>query len=112
MYLIFTSCHSAAVIWQAISYWCKLPPIYAFDVKDLFGIHSQINDNYKARIIYMIILTAMWVIWKERNEATFNNKRPSIAFIIKEIKLTSYLWARTRNRMAGLEWDKWCNFNL
>ncbi|XP_022031703.2 uncharacterized protein LOC110932755 [Helianthus annuus] len=37
---LFTSCVTAVVLWQNISRWCRIPPIFAFLFKDLLEIHK------------------------------------------------------------------------
>ncbi|XP_022030513.1 uncharacterized protein LOC110931426 [Helianthus annuus] len=37
---IFVSCHFAQLIWQNVVNWCSIPPIIAFDIKDLLTLHE------------------------------------------------------------------------
>ena len=72
---IFIGCEYAAMIWGIVSQWCKLQPIFAFDLKDLLEIPCYITDKKKAKMVYAVILATCWAIWKERNDAAFNNKK-------------------------------------
>ncbi|KAJ0837230.1 putative reverse transcriptase zinc-binding domain-containing protein [Helianthus annuus] len=40
---LFVSCDVASVVWQKVSTWCKIPPIYAFEVRDLLNIHNNLH---------------------------------------------------------------------
>ncbi|XP_076930957.1 uncharacterized protein LOC143595955 [Bidens hawaiensis] len=76
---VLTSCYVATVIWQFISSWCGLNPVYAFDVRDLLKIHLTCGvDKIKQKALQALILTTCWCIWKARNEAIFDNKRVSV----------------------------------
>ncbi|MFS7926582.1 putative reverse transcriptase zinc-binding domain-containing protein [Helianthus anomalus] len=38
---LFVACHFAQIIWQYIADWCKIPPIIAFEFKDLMELHGS-----------------------------------------------------------------------
>ena len=109
---IFIGCEYAVMIWGIVSQWCKLQPIFAFDLKDLLEISCYIKDKKKAKMVYVVILAACWAILKERNDAAFNNKKPSIHHMITEIKTSSYMWVRHRLKMNCIDWDVWSSFAL
>ncbi|KAJ0536351.1 putative reverse transcriptase zinc-binding domain-containing protein [Helianthus annuus] len=89
---LFTSCFTTAIISQSISGCCKIPPIYAFSVHDLFEVHRYVNNNDKRkRLIQSIILTACWTIWFARNKVCFENESVKINKIIGDIKSLSFL---------------------
>ncbi|XP_076958366.1 uncharacterized protein LOC143634074 [Bidens hawaiensis] len=73
---IFLSCYVALVLWQFISSWCKVPPVYAFEFRDLLTTHLHLGiPKNKQKAIQSIILIASWCIWKARNMAIFDNKK-------------------------------------
>ncbi|KAL8245015.1 hypothetical protein R6Q59_011273 [Mikania micrantha] len=60
-------------LWQQISIWCKVTPIFAFEVRDLlelFKVHP-VKESHK-KVFHSIIITACWCLWKLRNEVVFN----------------------------------------
>ncbi|XP_021992391.1 uncharacterized protein LOC110889189 [Helianthus annuus] len=44
---LFTACSVAIRVWAAISTWCNIPPIFAFDFKDLMDIHNSNQEGKK-----------------------------------------------------------------
>ncbi|MFS7916766.1 hypothetical protein Hanom_Chr03g00181221 [Helianthus anomalus] len=60
----------------------------------------------------MVIQTALWVIWKHRNDAVFHDKQINVARIKEEIRLFGFLWLKNRGKDSTLNWENWCGFNL
>ncbi|XP_076920623.1 uncharacterized protein LOC143581819 [Bidens hawaiensis] len=40
---LLTGCGAVSVVWDHISRWCKVPPIFGFSVRDLLELHTNIN---------------------------------------------------------------------
>lgn len=61
---ILLSCYVASEIWQFISSWCGIPPIYAFEIRDLLKTHL-LGDHgkNKRKAIHSVILTACWCVF-------------------------------------------------
>ncbi|KAK9065763.1 hypothetical protein SSX86_015164 [Deinandra increscens subsp. villosa] len=57
---LFTGCFFASVVWQRVMDWLKLPSFWA------------------------VMYATCWSIWRERNEAAFRGKEPSINNVIKQ----------------------------
>ncbi|XP_035838746.1 uncharacterized protein LOC118486418 [Helianthus annuus] len=50
---LFTACLVANRVWAAFSTWCNIPPIFAFDFKDILDTHNHIQAGKKSKkIIY------------------------------------------------------------
>ncbi|XP_076882090.1 uncharacterized protein LOC143530431 [Bidens hawaiensis] len=110
---LLISCFYATMVWQFISNWCQIPPIYAFSVSDLLKVHkASILDRRKAKVLHAIILTTCWCIWKLRNELIFDNKSVNLSKIMEDIKALSYLWIKYRSPFSSISWKDWCNFSL
>ncbi|KAL8234664.1 hypothetical protein R6Q59_020764 [Mikania micrantha] len=77
----------ASSMWQVVSQWCKIPPIYAFEFHDLITIYRFFPvSRSKKEIVQAIIITACWCLWRMRNEMVFNGKQPSLQKLIEDVK--------------------------
>ncbi|MFS7952746.1 hypothetical protein Hanom_Chr07g00610561 [Helianthus anomalus] len=82
----------ASVIWQKISLWCRISPIFVFSFKDLLVIHKYIPGNKtKKKVIQSIIVVACWCLWKARNEMIFSNRPVKVEKIMGEVMAYSFL---------------------
>ncbi|KAF5760003.1 putative reverse transcriptase zinc-binding domain-containing protein [Helianthus annuus] len=110
---IFVSCCFAQLIWQILAGWCRIPPIFAFGIKDLLTLHaSSSGSRSKRKVIHAVILVAFWSIWKSRNDAIFRQVVPNVTRSIDEIKSLAYLWVKNRSKVVALTWEDWNRFNL
>ncbi|KAK9049799.1 hypothetical protein SSX86_031232 [Deinandra increscens subsp. villosa] len=96
---LFTGCKVAMVVWQAVARWCGLPKFFVFSVQDLVEAHFQIKSNITRRKrVQAMIYTALWCIWKERNEVVFNNKVVAIPNILCNVKCLCNFWVSCRDK--------------
>ncbi|XP_021979513.1 uncharacterized protein LOC110875619 [Helianthus annuus] len=74
---LFTGCIFSSEIWARVALWCKLAPLFVFDVKDLLSLaETQTKTKQERYILRGIIFTTMWTIWNERNSRVFGGKPP------------------------------------
>ncbi|XP_022031149.1 uncharacterized protein LOC110932099 [Helianthus annuus] len=110
---IFVSCQFAQMIWQNIAGWCMIPPIIAFDIKDLLTLHEiSSGSSRKKKALCVVMLVTFWSIWKTRNEVVFEQTVPNTTKILDEIKAMTYLWVKNRSKMATLTWEDRSRFNV
>ncbi|XP_035840304.1 uncharacterized protein LOC118487510 [Helianthus annuus] len=110
---LFAECFVSSVVWEMVSSWLKIPPIYAFTSEDLLRVHQNITGPAAMKkMVQAIILTSCWSLWKQRNDTIFYGNRVDISRIFAEIKSTSFLWVKNRAKMYSLEWSDWCSFNV
>ncbi|KAJ0599248.1 putative RNA-directed DNA polymerase [Helianthus annuus] len=108
---IFTSCFFAVVLWQKISRWCHIPPIFAFSFKDLLEIHKGGHISVKDRVVIQgIIYISCWSIWATRNKIIFSNSEFKADKVFSDIKSLGFLWYKHRSRCSALSWVDWCKF--
>ncbi|KAL8242915.1 hypothetical protein R6Q59_013217 [Mikania micrantha] len=89
---LFTFCYAANIVWQFVSSWCKMQPIFVFSIQVLLEIHRSANgEHLKRKAIHVVILTAIWCLWRSRNERIFKGRRVSILSLKEEIKSLSFL---------------------
>ncbi|XP_021971858.1 uncharacterized protein LOC110867018 [Helianthus annuus] len=70
---LFTSCYFSVVLWQKISQWCRIPPIFAFSFRDLLEIHKAGFIKAANRLaIQGIIIVSGWCLWQAWNKVIFS----------------------------------------
>ncbi|KAM0007813.1 putative RNA-directed DNA polymerase [Helianthus debilis subsp. tardiflorus] len=110
---LFASCCIADQIWEFVSRWCKIRPIFILELKDIVSIHKQYRGSLRwKKVISLIVQSAIWVIWRNRNEVVFNGRCPNVNRMKEEIKTFGYMWLKSRVKNANLSWENWCNFEL
>lgn len=110
---LFTGCLFSSEIWARVGSWCRLSPIFAFDVRDLLMMADNLTKTKKEKqIIRGIIFTTMWSIWNERNARIFNGKSRRAIEVVETVKSSSFFWIRNRSRLKGVDWNIWCKYPL
>ncbi|PWA64830.1 reverse transcriptase domain, Reverse transcriptase zinc-binding domain protein [Artemisia annua] len=67
---LFTGCLFTSEIWSRVGAWCRLSPVFAFDISDLLMLaDNQTKTKKEIQALRGIIYTAMWSIWNERNDS-------------------------------------------
>ncbi|KAJ0587191.1 putative reverse transcriptase zinc-binding domain-containing protein [Helianthus annuus] len=106
---LFTGRIFSHEVWFRIEQWCRLNHTFIFDVTDLIRLPestSMSKDN--KHILRGIVYTFMWVLWIERNDRIFNDKKRSPIQIVENIKSTAYFWLYNRTRWKDIDWKTWC----
>ncbi|XP_022040060.1 uncharacterized protein LOC110942593 [Helianthus annuus] len=84
---IFTSCIVAVILWQKVSWWCGMAPIYAFSVKDLLDVHKDRNINSGVKhVVQGIMFISVWCLWLARNRAVFSNADVKVDSVFSEVR--------------------------
>ncbi|KAJ0940431.1 putative reverse transcriptase zinc-binding domain-containing protein [Helianthus annuus] len=83
---LFGSCNMVQQVWDFIQQWCRLKPIFILELKDLVKMQTFNQGSKKWRMaVYFVIQTTIWVIWGNRNDAIFSNKRLTSVNIKQEV---------------------------
>ncbi|KAJ0599753.1 hypothetical protein HanIR_Chr03g0108551 [Helianthus annuus] len=110
---LFTGCYYSDEIWSRIQRWCRMAPMYAFEVSDLLKMTDlQTIAKHDRYILKGIVITTMWALWNERNNRSFEGKSRRPIEVVEIIKTTSYFWIRNRSKIKNIDWNVWCNFPL
>ncbi|XP_022024630.1 uncharacterized protein LOC110924964 [Helianthus annuus] len=110
---LFTSCVVAIVLWQKVSLWCRIPPIFAFSFHDLLEVYKSSHVKVVEKpVIQGIIFSAIWCLWKARNKAVFSGIEAKVESIFCDVKSFGYLWFKYRSSNNHISWLDWCNFSL
>ncbi|KAJ0548259.1 putative reverse transcriptase zinc-binding domain-containing protein [Helianthus annuus] len=110
---LFTACLFATVLWQKVSRWCRIPPIFAFSFKDLLEVYNSAHVNTTVRpIVHGILFSSAWCLWKARNKALFSGVEVNVDCIFSEVKSLGFLWCKYRSRNSHISCSDWCNFSF
>ncbi|KAJ0853095.1 hypothetical protein HanRHA438_Chr14g0647271 [Helianthus annuus] len=81
--------------------------------KEIAAASQELGSNeYKNKLMQVIILTSCWVIWKARNDTIFAGRRANVDALFGELQTLSFLWIKHCSRDYGLTWEKWVSFNF
>ena len=69
---VFLHCTKVNDVKRAINAWRKLLPETSCNMEDFFGLNGD-QTNLERRINLITRQVFIWVVWKDRNEALFNN---------------------------------------
>lgn len=110
---VFGSCVIAAQVWEFVSQWCRITPFFFFSVSDLPTLALQLRGDVGWKhVAHLIIITSIWCLWRNRNDAIFNSKKGLVSSIIEEIRLLSFTWIKNRSTYKALTWENWSDFNF
>jgi len=107
---LFIHCRVSWCIWLNLQYWLEM----AFPTpNDLFNLWRCWNDmlpqrKYLKKGLKIIWHTAIWVMWKARNNVIFNNYDLSVDHMVEEIKVVSWRWTLSRLKIPSCLFYKWC----
>nr|XP_043617249.1 uncharacterized protein LOC122589068 [Erigeron canadensis] len=110
---LFLECPFAKELWSFILLWCKLPLVIPTMLRDLFQLHKNpLIDPKKSKLLNLIIFAYVGIIWKTRNDRIFSGKKPSMRYVKKELKSTTFLWISNKMKHPKIEWSQWSSFNF
>ncbi|XP_021996027.1 uncharacterized protein LOC110893218 [Helianthus annuus] len=102
---LLTSCITACVLWQKVSKWCWIPPIFAFSTRDLLEIHKNGSLKDKEReALHGIIVVACWCLWLARNKVKFSDVEVKVDNVFSDVKSLGLLWFKNRCKNNPISW--------
>ncbi|XP_076902775.1 uncharacterized protein LOC143557627 [Bidens hawaiensis] len=110
---VFISYGLAQVVRQAITLWCKVPQISAFNIRDVLDLYKYTKfPKRKVKFFHVVCLASLWFLWKARNEMLFNSHAGTVERVVGDIKALSFLWVKSRSGSVSLSWKGWSGFNV
>ncbi|XP_022003369.1 uncharacterized protein LOC110900815 [Helianthus annuus] len=103
----------AQIVWLLVFQWCKTDPIIAFSLRDILDAHQKFGgSDKKKKAFHVVCLVTLWSIWNLRNDLMFVGKTKSIANVVEEIKVKSFIWVKHRAKEVNMSWDQWRVFDV
>jgi hypothetical protein len=94
---LIIDCPFVQQIWFEVLSWLRStypPPQHGTHIGDWWLRAKQATPKQLRKGLASMTLLNVWMIWKLRNECTFNIAQPNIASILNRIKAEARLWAR------------------
>ena len=108
---VFFSCNHAKEVWRWFIGWTKLMQESPTNFSSLTdAVNSGNKDMKTKKMLWALVYVAIWLIWKDRNDAVFKNRKTFPMKTADEIQLVSYNWITLRAKRRDIKWYDWCNF--
>ena len=108
IYHTMYECIIAIKVWKSVAKWLdlnlpfQLPPIEFLDF-----VNSQGNFHKAKDILFTVIYTAWWELWRFRNESIFRPGKKRDVGMVDSIIHFSYIWYQNRYKKASMRRDDW-----
>ncbi|XP_021984771.1 uncharacterized protein LOC110880582 [Helianthus annuus] len=102
---LFVGCQLTLAVWDFIADWTRCPRLFAFTVKDIINLHNNVRGSRRwKQLLHLIILVALWGIWRCRNDRVFNDREPNFEGQKQEIQQSGFLWFKNRVKRHSVTW--------
>ncbi|GJU20005.1 RNA-directed DNA polymerase, eukaryota, reverse transcriptase zinc-binding domain protein [Tanacetum coccineum] len=108
---LLVNCFVAKATLSEVLKWWKVSYIQINNLNDILTLANQTNFTATNVMLFdAVVQSTLWILWRFRNESTFNLKRPKQSLILNDIKLFTHTWISHRCRKASINWIEWyCN---
>ncbi|XP_071712651.1 uncharacterized protein [Rutidosis leptorrhynchoides] len=101
-------CKVAKEVWHRVFNWWSIPFPSTLDASNAFQGKFLATSSHDVESYWQAVeWVTGYMIWKNRNSATFSNKVATPAAIVNEIQLLSFEWIRNRSKREKYEWHIW-----
>ncbi|XP_022033464.1 uncharacterized protein LOC110935379 [Helianthus annuus] len=112
---ILIECNFAKRVWEAITDWLKIPMVNT--ERTVAEWLSELLDLQRIRkirkVIHAVVIEAMWILWKTRNEKVFSGRQGVLQTVIEEVKEASFQEGlKQRSKYGAISRSEWWDFNL
>ncbi|XP_071708309.1 uncharacterized protein [Rutidosis leptorrhynchoides] len=104
----FLECTFVKDIWFRVHKWWNSSCSIGTNLDDLFSGKSNGSQSNDISVLWQaIVWTCGYIIWKNRNNTIFHNKKGNGPTILNEIQLKSFEWISRRSKKSSLDWNQW-----
>ncbi|GJX75160.1 putative RNA-directed DNA polymerase, partial [Tanacetum coccineum] len=96
---ILMKCDIAKSVWNDVLKWWNIRNVQLETLNDLLSLASRTTlSNTLLAVFDAVVNSAVWVLWRFRNDSSFAIKRPNRSLILNDIKQLSFTWISNRLR--------------
>lgn len=95
---LFFECNLAVRVWHNLCSWLDIPALQWNDATPNFPGLSSCFAKYFKEVGLIFWQSAVWFIWKSRNECVFRGTKKTCSDIMELIKFNTWTWIK--NKMA------------
>ena len=108
---LFMDCNVFGSLWSHIWLWLGISSASSSDLHQYFIQFTNMAGLPRSTHMFFKIIwfTSVWVIWKETNDRVFNNKASVSSILIEKVKLTSFLWLKSKHATFIYSYHDWWN---
>jgi len=106
---LFLHCHVAVTVWSKLMMWLNskfLTPLNLFVHWECWS--RRCGNKNRLRGQWLIWNTAIWVLWKARNDKNFKDINYEVDEIVEEIKVLSWRWMLHHLSIPACLYYEWC----
>ncbi|KAJ0599393.1 putative RNA-directed DNA polymerase [Helianthus annuus] len=82
---IFAACPFVHEVWDCLLQWCRIPRCIFFEAKDILDLHVHLRGSTRwKKVVYAVLQTTIWCIWRARNELIFNRRLKRIEWLRRQ----------------------------
>ncbi|XP_071740236.1 uncharacterized protein [Rutidosis leptorrhynchoides] len=101
-------CNKVSDVWNKVFEWWGLKGSTIVNLEELLlGNSSQVNSVEGKNIWQAMIWSCVYLMWKNRNHAIFNNVSWNPPVALSEIQVKSYEWIAKRIKGKSINWYNW-----
>ena len=110
-HIFFLDCNVFGSLWYHVWLWLGISSVPSSDLHQHFIQFINMAGLPRSTHMFFKIIwfTSVWVIWKEKNDRVFNNKASIPSILIEKVKLTSFLWLKSKQATFIYSYHVWWN---
>ena len=106
---LFLHCEVARLVWLRLMVWMNC----SFIIPPNLFVHWDCwcGESGNKKVINGLRLvwhTAVWLLWKARNDIIFNNSTCEVDDLVEKIKVLSWRWMLYRTKISACLFYEWC----
>jgi len=106
---LFLGCDIFGLLWAQVWLWLGISSVSQVDITQHFTQFINMPGMPRSSTLFFRIIwfTTVWVLWKERNDRVFNNTASTALTLIEKVKLTSFLWLKSKQTTFMYSYHDW-----